>query len=816
MNRRRRSRVLARVLLLLLVGVLVGWPLPEELARPHQEASLILLDRHGEVLREVPSSRNGVSRWVSLDQVAPVLVQATILAEDRRFHLHPGVDPLALLRSAWINLRAGRVLTGGSTLTQQLVRNLRPAGPRGVGTKILEAWEAVRMEVHFSKAEILEAYLNRVPYGNGAYGIEAASRRYFQKSASRLSPAEAAALAVLPRAPEALDLVSRPQEVAALQRDLLERMGEAGILAEEDLREALEVPLLAAPMHDRFAAPHFCDLVLAGLPPAAGSQQVRTSLDASLQGLAEDLLEAHLARLAGQNVGNGAVVILDVATGEILAMVGSRNYFDPAAGQVNAALALRSPGSTLKPFMYGLALERGRTAASVLPDLEFHPDGARDGFLPRNYDWTHHGPVRLRTALACSYNLAAVRTLQELGPQALLGRLHELGFTCLDRPASHYGTGLTLGDGEVCLLDLALAYRALARGGLYGPARPVLASADGGTWKPVPTLPSRQVMDPGACFVLSDILADPEARAPAFGRHGPLSLPFPCAAKTGTSKDYRDNWTLGYTPRHVVGVWVGNFDGRSMVGASGVTGAAPLFRDLMLALRAREEAQAPPRAAETGFVAPAGVVQAAVCPVSGHRPGLDCPGSMSEWFLPGTVPSAPCRVHRRVALDRRTGGRAVPSTPDSERVERVYEVYPPLYRAWMAEVGLPVPPEGPTSGSNSRSTRPVLPVAPPRDRSPGDHPESASAGPIRLAIASPEEGAVFRLDPVLRREYQKVTLRAVVPEGVPEVEWRLDGRTLARCGPPFTTRWPLTPGEHTLVLRAAGVGEASIRLTVLE
>ncbi|MGI5844590.1 MAG: penicillin-binding protein 1C [Candidatus Xenobium sp.] len=814
MNRRRWG--LALVLVLLLVGVLVGWPLPEELARPHQEASLILLDRHGEVLREVPSSRNGVSRWVSLDQVAPVLVQATILAEDRRFHLHPGVDPLALLRSAWINLRAGRVLTGGSTLTQQLVRNLRPPRSRGLGTKILEAWEAVRMEVRFSKTEILEAYLNRIPYGNGAYGVEAASRRYFQKSASLLSPAEAAALAVLPRAPEALDLVSRPQEVVVLQRDLLKRMGEAGLLTEEDLREALEVPLLAAPLHERFAAPHFCDMVLAELPPAAGDRQVRTSLDASLQSLVEDLLETHLERLAGQNVGNGAVVILDVATGEILALVGSRNYFDPVAGQVNAALALRSPGSTLKPFMYGMALERGRTAASVLPDLEFHPDGARDGFLPRNYDWTHHGPVRLRTALACSYNLVAARTLQELGPQSLLERLHELGFTCLDRPASHYGTGLVLGDGEVCLLDLALAYRTLARGGLYAPARPVLAMAEGGNWKPIPTFPSRRVMDPGVCFVLSDILADPEARAPAFGRYGPLSLSFPCAAKTGTSKDYRDNWTLGYTPRHVVGVWVGNFDGSSMVGASGVTGAAPLFRDLMLALRAREEAQAPPRAAEKGFLVPAGVVQEAICPVSGQGPGPDCPGSMAEWFLSGTVPSEPCCVHRRVVLDRRTGGLGGASTPDSERLERVYEVHPPLYRAWMAEVGLPTPPEDSISASRSRSTRPVLPAARPRGRSPGEYPEPPSTRPVRLAIASPEEGAVFRLDPVLRREYQKVTLRAVVPEGVPEVEWLVDGQILERCPPPFTTRWQLTPGDHTLVLRAAGVGESSVRLTVLE
>ncbi len=815
MIRRRRRRIL---LALLAAGlILLGWPLPQELARPRQEGSVTLLDRNGQTLRVVTSSRNGVGRWVDLDRVAPVAVQATLLAEDRRFWYHPGLDPAAMLRSLWINLRAGRILTGGSTLTQQLARSLRPPRPRGLASKTLEAWDAVRLEVHFSKREILEAWLNRVYFGNGAYGLEAASWRYFQRPSAHLSAAQAATLAILPRAPEALDPVGRPEAVLPLRQALLRRMGEEGLLVGEDLRLALDEPLVVAPLEERFAAPHFCDMVLADLPAVAGVERVQTTLDLPLQRLAEDLLEAHLRRVAGQAVGNGAVVILEVATGDVLAMVGSRDYFDPRAGQVNGALALRSPGSTLKPFMYELALERGYTSASLLPDVAHLPGGTLDGYLPRNYDWTCHGPVRLRTALACSYNLAAVRTLQALGPASFLERLRHLGFTCLARSAGHYGTGLTLGDGEVALLDLARAYRALARGGRLGPLRACRALERAGRWTPVPVGADRAIMDPAACFVVSDILADDEARAPAFGRHGPLALPFPCAVKTGTSKDYRDNWTVGYTPRYVVGVWVGNFDGRSMIGASGVTGAGPLFRDLMLALRERDRLRQSPRGLEPDFQAPGRLRRVGVCPVSGELPGPDCPGALEEYFLSGTVPTARCSVHRRVVLDRRSGRRAGPATPPGHRVERVFEVYPPLYRSWMADVGLPMPPDGPPSRSAAWASRPRVPVAvADAESSSADARLRPPEAPGRLAIANPEDEATFRIDPVLRRDYQEVVLRAVVPEGVGRVEWRVDGRLLATRSFPFTCRWRLEPGRHTLTLDATGQPRAAVTVTVLE
>ncbi len=376
---------------------------------------------------------------------------------------------------------------------------------------------------------------------------------------------------------------------------------------------------------------------------------------------------------------------------------------------------------------------------------------------------------------------------------------------------------MTLGDGEVALLDLASAYRALARSGAWGAVRTVRALERAGHRTPVPMGSDRAVMDPAACFVVTDILADDEARSPAFGRHGPLCLPFPCAVKTGTSKSYRDNWTVGYTPRYVVGVWVGNFDGRSMIGASGVTGAGPLFRDLMLALHERDQTQGPPRCPRPEFRAPSGLLRVRICPVSGGLPGPDCPGDMQEWFVPGTAPTERCSVHRRVALDRRTGQRAGPATPLADRVDRVFEVYPPPYRAWMADVGLPLPPDGPSPASRTRALEPgesgprASPDPPALTARPG-----RPVGPVRLAIASPEDEATFRVDPVLRRDYQEVVLRAVVPEGVGRVWWRVDGRPLASCAYPFTCRWRLEPGRHLLTLEAPGQPRAAVTVTVLE
>lgn len=721
----RRWKWLAGLLALLLVGF-YSWPVPDGLRHPAPVTSVQLVDRNGLPLREVLGPEHISSQSVPLGEISPYLIDATLTSEDRRFFFHPGVDPLAILRAAFLDLRHREVVSGGSTLTQQLVRNLVPLGPRGWRAKLTEAFYAVRLEGMRSKREILELYLNRVPYGNQALGCEAASQLYFQRSARALSPAQAAFLAVLPRAPGVYNPYTNLETILPLQRELLGRMH----LTAEQCRLALEEPIEPAPPEGVFQAPHFCDYITRlGLPH---QKVVRTTLDLPLQQQVESILTSHLARLKAQKVTNGAVLVLSVDTGEVLAMAGSADYFH---GQVNATLALRQPGSTLKPFNYALAMEQGMSPASLVPDIETGP--LEDRFLPDNYDRKFHGPVRLREALACSYNVSAVRVLNQVGVDTMLLRLRELGFRELTASPDHYGLGLTLGDGEVTLLELADAYRCLARGGLYAPER-VLASD--------PTPADRRLFDPVTCYLLTDILSDKYARANAFGTNSVLALPFPCAAKTGTSKAYRDNWTVGYTRGYVVAVWVGNFDADPMVGVSGITGAGPVFADVMKELEKRGPADG-----FGPFEVPTGVVHQDVCPESGELRGPSCPYSMNEVFAAGREPRAVCSVHR----------------------QQGYEQYAPDYQPWMEDRGMPRPPaRGPLQGD--------------------------------LRLVFPEEGDFFRIDPLLRPEYQKIKLRAVVPEGCRSLTYIVDSQRLAPVTGPFSLSWQLTPGRHRLEAEALG------------
>ncbi len=728
-RRRRLFGGLALAALLAAVAFLAP-PLPEELAQPKRVLSRQLTDREGRPLREVLSSAAGVSRWVALDEISPFLVNATLCSEDRRFWWHPGVDPVACLRALRSNVRAGRVVEGGSGLTQQLVRNLRSTG-RDLRGKAVEAYWAVRLSLVASKATVLEAYLNRVPYGQQCYGVEAAAQHYFARPARELSLAQAAFLAVLPRSPESFAPYQDLEDVQVYQRRLLDAMLAGGYITAEGHKLAVAEPLQLAPLREDFRAGHFCDWVLASAAPGGG--ELRTTLDFPLQNEVEKILANNVRRLKERGVSNGAVVVLDTFGGEVLAMAGSVDYRG-AQGQFNAALALRQPGSTLKPFTYGLALERGRTASTLLPDLNIFPREVTAGFIPDNYDRIFHGPVRMRTALACSYNVPAVRVVEEVGVEALLTRLRHLGFTGLTESPAHYGVGLTLGDGEVSLLELCNAYRVLARGGRFSGVHWALDEPSGGS---VP------VMDARVAYVLTHILRDNDARVPAFGRFGPLALPFPCAAKTGTSKDFRDNWTVGFTSRYVVGVWVGNFDNSSMREVSGISGAGPVFREVMLALERRDGG------APEAFGQPSGLTWEKICVDSGELAGADCAHTMREVF----VSAAPrkCTVHRKM------GGK-------------VYAVYPPLYRTWMAEQGLPMPPAGPGALEAVR-------------------------------IAFPDQGAAFRVDPVLRGDYQRVRLRGVVPDDVARVSWFID-RQEVTCAAPFDAWWQMKRGQHRLQLIA--------------
>ena len=418
-------------------------------------------------------------------------------------------------------------------------------------------------------------------------------------------------------------------------------------------------------------------------------------------------------------------------------MVGSKDFFDERHdGQVNGALSLRQPGSTLKPFTYSLALERGMTAADILEDRDFSYPTPEGSYSPRNYDETFHGAVRMRHALACSYNIPAVSLLERLGTDLLFQRLKQLGFESLDKSPVHYGVGLTLGNGEVTLLELSRAYATLARGGIYIGEKAIRKCFDTGgrdigfSWwegeKP------RRVFAKPIAFIINDILSDRDARSPAFGYLSSLNLPFDCAVKTGTSVDFRDNWTIGYTPRYTVGVWVGNFDSTPMHNISGVTGCGPLFKDIMLLLENGNP--------EAEFIEAEDVTRIKICPFSGRLATVHCPGAMEEIFIVGTEPRQYCQVH--------TG---------EGRLEVSSE-----FRA------------------------------------------------DEFKIAFPHDHDTFKMDPVLRTEFQRIKLKASIPAGmeISKVEWWVDDRKIGESAYPFAVYWHLKPGSHTI--RATAVGEEKI------
>jgi penicillin-binding protein 1C len=737
--------------------------------------SVRVTDRTGALLRELRPEGRGAP--VRLRDVPPFAVQALIATEDRRFYRHAGVDPRAIARAAASALRHGRVTSGASTIPMQVARALRGRSRRGLLDKLLEAHLALRLDLHLTKAELLRLWFERTYFGDGVYGLEAAAAAAFGKSARDLTRAEAALLVGLAQRPSAYDPRRAPERALARRRRVLDACVQTGVLTAADARTLAGTPLALAPEAAHAQALHLTELLRGALPP--GTAEVRTTLDGRLQRAAEALVRTHVARLTGTNASAAAALVLDNATGDVLAYVGSADYWDQSAqGRNDGVRALRQPGSALKPFTYALALESRRyTAATILPDVALAVPEAGGAFRPQNYDRRFHGPVPLRQALASSFNVPAVVLAREIGPPALLRALHSAGFATLDRGAETYGVGLTLGNGEVRLEDLAAAYAGLARGGLRPALRTVrfARTARGDTLPGAPVQLAPMGISPATAYLVTDMLSDDAARAPGFGRGGPLALPFPVAVKTGTSKDYRDNWAVGSSPRHTVAVWVGRFDGAPMRQVSGVSGAAPLLHALFLEV-----------GAGGAFAMPRGVVTAEVCPHSGHRPGSACPGRRVEVFLAGTAPADTCRTHRRVALDRRTGLRADATTPAADRTVRLFTDYGPVYHAWMRARGMPLPPTA-TAATARRAG-----------------PATASD---RLRVDYPAEGARFLLDPHLRRAYQRLPLRAVAETGLLALEWRLDGHP-AGHGPRLD--WPLAPGRH--VAEVVAVDESGRRL----
>jgi penicillin-binding protein 1C len=605
---------------LLLLWIYFG-PIDRGLLDDARFTSTTVVDRNGVVLYEPLSAVGTRGRALEADELPPLVVAATLVAEDRRFFLHPGVDPIAIARAIVHNVRKGTIVEGGSTITQQVAKLLLERRQRSIGNKVRETILAVRLERKLAKNEILSLYLNVAPYGNRISGIGRASRVYFGVAPRDLTPAQAAYLAALPQRPTAFNPLRDPLRAQKRQRSILASMA----LPDEVRRTALDERLRFHTERHALLAQHYVERIL----PSCGAMRIcTTTIDAGLQRDVQGIIAANRASLRRHGAANVAVAVLDNRSGQWLAWEGSGDYFDSEhGGAIGGVVSPRQPGSTLKPFTYALAFERGSSPATVVADVRSHFETAEEGvvYSPRNYDGRHRGPMRVRAALAGSQNVPAVATLARLGAPSLLRLLRNAGFEGLDKTSDYYGLGLTLGDAEVRLDQLVTAYAAFARGG-----RPVSGDAP--------------VFSQRTAFWISDILSDRAARAYAFGEGGSLDFPFRVAVKTGTSQAYRDNWAVGYTRDVTVGVWAGNFDRTPLRNSSGVTGAAPIFNAVMLAAVKRVRGSLPVGDDEP-IVLPDRVELLPICAVSGARPSPSCPTTRSEW-LPVDGPAEFCSWHR--------------------------------------------------------------------------------------------------------------------------------------------------------------------------
>lgn len=637
---------LGMVATLALVISVFGWHYPVETLAPDRDGPLLLQDRQGRLLRSVPhpTGRPGRAAWVSLHDLPPRAVLAVVASEDARFHDHVGVDPWGLLRAAWLDLRAGRAAYGGSTLTMQLVRMVDSVGEkRTPGAKVRESILALRLERAMSKSMILEQYLNRAYYGNGAYGLDAAARTYFGKPATALGPGEATLLAVLPRGPKLYDPIRHLANALRRRHHVLRLLVARNLLTGTELA-VLEAEPLRPSLHPLpLLAPHFTEQVLADLPPEVRARggTVQTTLDLDLQLALEKRISGHVAELAPRRLQQAGMVVLDTASGQVRAMAGSA-AFRGDGGQLDITARRRHPGSALKPFVYALAIEDGAHPATIAHDTRDVPSAYRVQRLSQ----PERGPVRFREALAGSYNLAAVHVLEQVGIERLLSKLATAGLGPLPGSPRDYGLRLALGAAKVRLVDLAGAYGFLARRGKVVPPSRVLGVrfADGTTWQPAPAL-EQQVFTPETSHMVLDMLADAEARRPAFGDDLPLDLPFPVAAKTGTSRGFADTVAVAVTREVTVAAWAGNFDGEPTRGLVGMEAAAPLVRaGLLLAAAGRPLTLPEP---------PPGLATREVCPVSGQARGVYCPGGMRELGRMGRA-DRPCERHMLDAEGRVT------------------------------------------------------------------------------------------------------------------------------------------------------------------
>lgn len=701
-----------------------------------------IFDRTGEVLLwEVYDPRGGNRQVVALEDVSPHLINATIALEDKTFYTNPGINLRGIARALRDNLTAGDITGGGSSITQQLVKLVAiPPEERFIqdySRKIKEVILAIELNSRYDKDTILEWYLNTINYGRLAYGAEAAAATYFGKNASELTIAEAALLAMLPNAPALYDPYIAPEVAIERQHIVLGRMLVEGYITQAEHDEALAEPVLehlAQPFISAdIKAPHFTLFVVQQIEEQYGHDAlyrggltVYTTLDYALFEQQQQMAREHVAAMQGEglDLSNAAMVTINPRTGEIVSMLGSLDYNNTEiSGQVNMALAPRQPGSSVKPYTFLTAFLNGYTAGSMIWDVRtVFDDSPNPPYVPENYYRNYNGPVLLRDALQQSLNIPSVKLMAKVGVDTVIQQMHRMGINTLSR--EEVGLSLTLGGGEVALLDHTYAFSVMANGGMMV-GQPVAAErqrpgfreldpvsvlriedARGETLAEYRTPETRQIISPQHAYLMQNIMSDNPARIPTFGEQNALVLPDrPVAVKTGTTNDFRDGWTLGFTPQYVTGVWVGNADYRTM-GKEAPSGsvAAPLWQRAMIALHEGLPVEQ--------FPLPAGMVQATICAKSGMLPTEYCTETKNEIYIEGTQPTQPDTLFQLFRLCGESGRLATVNCPADQVRSQVFMMIPPEAKDWAQQAGIPLPPSVYDSNAGAVTGGPVSITSP--------------------------------------------------------------------------------------------------------
>jgi penicillin-binding protein 1C len=773
----KRSCLVA-LLCLIIVLIVDAWRIDLNGPTP----TYLLLDRQERFIAELDNDANGLGYW-PVAELPPRVVAAVVELEDGRFYNHPGVDVLAMGRAVFQNTTNAKRVSGASTIAMQVAR-LRYPGERTYWHKLRESWRAFALTIRYGRKDILAAYLRLVPYGNRVQGIAYASRRYLDKPVADLSWAEIAFLSAIPQAPTMMNPFHEDGRQRAIARGgrLLKKLRERSVLSEAEFEIAqqqilnIHLPPIAMRPASSLHAAFKLEQILDKVQPGSGAEPYRivTTLDLDLQKSVANTASDAVAQWAKHGVGNAAVILLDRETNGVLAWLGSSDYFDSKqAGALDYAQTLRSPGSTLKPFFYALALERGQiTTATILDDLP----AVSDGIV--NADRSYLGPLLPRQALANSRNIPAARLLNDIGLNEGYEYLHDLALHQNEHDAQYYGLGLVIGTMPVTLEHLVQAYSVFANDGQWRSLK----------WYANQPVTTHQLMSPGVARLITLQLSDASARLPTFPRMGSTEYAYPVALKTGTSQGMRDAWTVAYSRRYLIGIWLGHPDARPMHDVTGGNNAAELAKRILNQLHQSERNGS----ADLSFPRPDGYIPVALCALTGKRATTSCDQVFEEWFKPGQEPQQEDDAHLRLAIDIRNGLLANARTPSKYIEQRTFIDLPPRYADWAAQAGLPRPPmDVSTLGTKEiYVTRPAVTSMETR--------AVVSMVVPKLRILAPSDGVSLIRDPTLPAALSTIALQVEVYPTVPEVLWKIDNKPYKLVGYPYTVRWPLQKGDHTI------------------